>query len=124
MTTKAKNVTEYLENIPSDALQHVAEIRSILKEIVPHANETIKWGVPVFEKKRILFSYAATKSYLTFMPTRSTLDVFKDELKEYTTGRDTIQFPYDKPLPTALIKKLAKYRVKEVKEGALWMHHE
>jgi uncharacterized protein YdhG (YjbR/CyaY superfamily) len=50
------------------------------------------------------------------------LDKFKDELKDYETGRDTIQFPYDKPLPKALIQKNTRYRIKEVAEGALWMH--
>lgn len=56
------------------------------------------------------------------MPTRSTLGAFTKELKDYKTGKDTIQFPNDKPLPKALIKKVAKYRVKEVDEGSLWMH--
>jgi uncharacterized protein YdhG (YjbR/CyaY superfamily) len=56
------------------------------------------------------------------MPTRSSLEPFKDELAAYTTGKDTIQFPYDKPLPKALIKKIATYRVKDVREnGARWM---
>lgn len=120
----AKTVTDYLASIPPEAKKPIDEIRSILKAVAPKATETIKWGVPVFEEERILFSYSATKHHLTFMPTRTTLAAFVEELKEYTTGKDTIQFPYDKPLPKRLIKKIAKYRVKEVKEGALWMHHE
>ncbi len=77
----------------------------------------------VLVKKRILFAYSAHKNYLTYMPTRSTLEFFEDDLKEYVTGKDTIQFPYDKPLPKSLIKKIACYRIKEVKEGSLWMHN-
>ena len=38
------------------------------------------------------------------------------------TGKTTVKFPLDKPLPKALITKLAKYRVKELKENdARWM---
>jgi uncharacterized protein YdhG (YjbR/CyaY superfamily) len=47
---------------------------------------------------------------------------FEKELTDYKTGKDTIQFPYNKPLPKPLIKKISAHRVKEVKEnGALWM---
>jgi len=47
----------------------------------------------VFEEKRILFAYAAFKTHLDFMPTRSALGPFKEELAGYITGKDTIQFP-------------------------------
>ncbi len=56
------------------------------------------------------------------MPPRKTLDIFRNELTEYKTGMDTIQFPYDKPLPKALIKKLATHRAKDVRDNdARWM---
>jgi uncharacterized protein YdhG (YjbR/CyaY superfamily) len=48
---------------------------------------------------------------------------FKKELAEYITGKDTIQFPYDKPLPKVLIRKIAAFRVKQVREkDARWMY--
>lgn len=122
--TKPKTVDEYIEAAPKEAQAKLREIRAILKEVAPAAKETIKWGYPVLEEERILFSFSAFKNHLNFMPTRSTLGQFEEELKDYKTGRDTIQFPYDKPLPKALIKKIAKFRIKEVHEGALWMHHD
>ncbi|CAN5132343.1 hypothetical protein BH11PAT1_BH11PAT1_8040 [soil metagenome] len=70
-------------------------------------------------------SFSAYKSHLNFMPTRSTLEQFEKELVSYTTGRDTIQFSYDKPLPKALIQEIAAHRVKEVVErDALWMYND
>lgn len=75
------------------------------------STETLKWGKPVLEEKRILFSYAAYESHLNFMPTGPAIEPFKKELKEFKTGKDTIQFPYDRPLPEALIRKIAAYRV-------------
>jgi len=57
------------------------------------------------------------------MPTHPALEQFKDELADYKTGKDTIQFPYDKPLPAQLIRKIAEFRVRDVKENdALWMY--
>jgi uncharacterized protein YdhG (YjbR/CyaY superfamily) len=76
----------------------------------------------VFEEKRILFAFAAFKAHLNFMPTPAAMKPFKKELATYTTGKGSIQFPYDKPLPKALIRKIAAFRFKELKEkDAKWM---
>lgn len=119
---KPKTVDEYIKAAPPKAVEMLKEIRSILKEVSPNAKEVIKWGSPVFEEKRILYSFSAFKTHINFMPTHSSLEPFKKELKSFSTGKDTIQFPYDKPLPKALIKKIAKHRVEDVNENnALWM---
>jgi uncharacterized protein YdhG (YjbR/CyaY superfamily) len=120
--SKPKTVPEYIQAAPKEAQKHLREIRTILKKVAPKAKEAIKWGYPVFEGKRILFSFSGFKSHINFMPTRTSLQPFKKDLAKYKTGKDTIQFPLDQPLPKALIKKVATYRVKEVKEGSLWMH--
>src|SRR5262245_48103556 len=104
---KPTTVTEYIDAVPKEAQRKLREIRAILKDVVPKAKETLKWGTPVFEEGRILFSYSAHKSHLNFMPTQPAMKPFKEELAEFKTGKDTIQFPYDKPLPKALIRKIA-----------------
>jgi uncharacterized protein YdhG (YjbR/CyaY superfamily) len=54
--------------------------------------------------------------------TPSSIRALKDDLAEYKTGNSSIQFPYDKPLPKALISKVIAFRVKEYKEeGIKWM---
>ena len=119
---KPATVEEYIALAPKEAQEKLTELRSILKKVVPGAKESLKWGSPVFEEKRILFAYTAFKSHLNFMPTQSTLIHFPDELKDYVTGKDTIQFPYNKPLPKMLIRKIAAHRVKDVRENdARWM---
>lgn len=119
---KPTTVTEYINAAPQEAREKLRELRSILKKVAPGAKETLKWGSPVFEENRILFSYTAFRQHLNFMPTRTAIEPFKDELAKYTTGKDTIQFPYDKPLPKALIRKIAAYRAWDVRENdARWM---
>jgi len=119
---KPTTVDEYIDAAPKEAREKLHALRSILKKVAPNATEALKWGSPVFEEKRILFAYAAFKSHLNFMPTRTTLDSFRKELSAYTTGKDTIQFPYSKPLPEALIQKIAAYRATDVREhDARWM---
>lgn len=119
---KPTNVTGYINSFPKEAREKLQEIRAILKKVSPKATEALKWGSPVFEEKRILFAYTAFKSHLNFMPTRSSLIPFKNELTGYKTGKDTVQFLYDKPLPKTLIRKIATHRARDVKENdALWM---
>ncbi len=119
---KNATIAQYISSAPKEAQKTLKEMHAILKEVAPDATEAIKWGYPCYEDKRILFSFAAHKTHMNFMPTRSSLAPFEKELEGYKTGKDTIQFPYDKPLPKALIKKIAKYRVKDVKENdAKWM---
>jgi uncharacterized protein YdhG (YjbR/CyaY superfamily) len=115
-------VAQYIAAAPKEARGRLRELRAILKKVAPKATETLKWGSPVFLEERILFAYAAYKSHLSFVPTQSALLPFKDELAAYTTGKDSIQFLYDKPLPKTLIRKIAAFRAKDVREnGALWM---
>lgn len=119
---KTSTVTDYINAAPKEARKHLKEIRSILKKVAPKAKEGLKWGSPVFEEERILFAYNAHKTHLNFMPTHSSLAPFKKELSEYKTGKDTIQFPYDEQLPKALIRKIAIFRAKDVRENnARWM---
>lgn len=118
-----KTVEEYIRAAPKEAQPKLREVRAILKKVAPKATEGIKWGYPVFEEKRILFSYAAFRSHINFMPTQPAMVPFKEELADFVTGKDTIQIPFDKPLPKALIRKIAAYRAKQVREeDARWMY--
>jgi uncharacterized protein YdhG (YjbR/CyaY superfamily) len=120
---KPKTVEEYIEAAPREAQEKLREIRAVLKKIAPHAAEKLKWGSPVFEQGRILFSYSAHTSHLNFSPTGPSMEPFKEELAKFKTGKDTIQFPYDKPLPKTLIRKIAAFRAKQVRENdARWMY--
>ncbi|MBI2429050.1 MAG: DUF1801 domain-containing protein [Ignavibacteriales bacterium] len=119
---KPTTINEYISTAPKEAQKMLRELRAILKKAAPKAKESIKWGAPVFEEEGILFAFTAHRSHINFMPTHSSLAPFKKELENYTTGKDTVQFPYDKPLPKGLIRKIAAYRVWDVKEnGTLWM---
>ncbi len=121
--TRPKTITAYINAAPKEAQKMLRELRAILKKVAPNAKETLKWGSPVFEEKRILFSFTAFRSHLNFMPTHPAMVPFKKELANYVTGKDTIQFPYDKPLPKTLIRRIAAFRAKQVREkDARWMY--
>jgi uncharacterized protein YdhG (YjbR/CyaY superfamily) len=121
--TKPATVNEYIKAAPREAQKHLREIRALLKSVAPRATETLKWGSPVFEERRILFSYSAHKAHLSFTPTGPALAPFKKEIEKLKTAKDSIQFPYDQPLPKALIRKIATFRARQVREkDARWMY--
>jgi uncharacterized protein YdhG (YjbR/CyaY superfamily) len=120
---KPKTVEEYINAVPDNAREKLLELRSILRSVAPNATEELKWGQPVFIEKRILFSFAAFKHHLRFMPTGPSLAPFTNELSAFKKGKDTVQFSYDEPLPKELILKIATYRYKDVIENdAKWMY--
>jgi uncharacterized protein YdhG (YjbR/CyaY superfamily) len=121
--TKPTTVDDYIKTAPKEAQKNLREIRAVLKKVAPKAKEGLKWGNPVFEDGRILFSYSAHKSHLNFSPTGPAMKPFIEELTTFKTGKDSIQFAYDQPLPKALIRKIAAFRAKQVKEAdARWMY--
>ena len=115
-----KTVSEYLARVPRPARRTFNQLRSTIRSAVPRrATETISYGIPAFQLDNVLVWYAAFANHCSLFPTASVIAAFKDELKPFSTSKGTIHFPIDKPLPTALIKKLVKARVlqNETKKG-------
>jgi uncharacterized protein YdhG (YjbR/CyaY superfamily) len=120
--TKPATIDEYINAAPKEAQSKTTRnTRNPVKKVAPKALRALKWGSPVFEEKRILFASAALNRILILCQP-SAMRPFKKELVKYTTGKGSIQFPYDKPLPKMLIRKIAALRVMELRERDVrWM---
>jgi uncharacterized protein YdhG (YjbR/CyaY superfamily) len=107
-----KNVGEYLAGVPEPARGTFNRMRAAIRSAVPpEATEIISYGIPAFKHNGVLVWFAAFSNHCSLFPTASVIEAFKNELKGFATSKGTIQFPTDKPLPTALVKKLVKARV-------------
>jgi uncharacterized protein YdhG (YjbR/CyaY superfamily) len=107
-----KDVDEYLAGIPEPARRTLNTIRRAIRSAVPPGTvETISYGIPAFKANRVLVWFAAFSHHCSLFPTASVIEAFRKDLKGFSTSKGTIQFPTDKPLPTALVKKLVKARV-------------
>ena len=107
-----KNVDEYFARVPEPARSRLKEMRAVIRSAVPAgAVETISYQIPAFKTKRVVVWYAAFAEHCSLFPTASVIEEFKDELAGFRISKGTVQFPLDKALPTALIKKLMKARV-------------
>jgi len=111
----AKNFDEYFVRAPEPARTSLTKMRATIRSAVPaEATETISYGIPAFKQQgRVLVWFAAFSKHCSLFPTASVIEEFKDELRGLSTSKGTIHFPIDKPLPTTLIKKMVKARVKQ-----------
>jgi uncharacterized protein YdhG (YjbR/CyaY superfamily) len=108
-----KNVDEYLAGVPEPARSTLSKVRAVIRSVVPpETTEVISYRIPMFKYKGMLVGFAAFSNHCSLFP-GALPDAFRDELKQYPTSKGTIQFPMDKPLPAALVKKLVKARIAE-----------
>ena len=110
-----EGVEEYLARVPEPAQTTLRKLRATIRSAAPkEATEGISYGMPAFRYKSALVAYAAFKDHCSFFPMQASLiDELSDELKAYRTSKGTLQFPLDKPLPAALVRKMVKYRAIE-----------
>jgi uncharacterized protein YdhG (YjbR/CyaY superfamily) len=114
-STAPKNTDEYLARVSEPARSTLKKIRAAIRSAVPpKATEAISYGMPAFKYKGVLVWFAAFSKHCSLFPTASVIEAFKNELKGFTLSKGTIQFPVDKPLPAALVKKLVKARVARI----------
>jgi len=117
-TKKFKTVEEYFTAFPKETRNILEGLRKIIKETAPGAEEVISYNMPAFKFHGMLVFYAVCKNHIGFYPTPSAIKVFSDELAAYETSKGAIQFPIEKAIPAALVKKIVKFRVKENMEKA------
>jgi len=107
-----KNTDEYIAKIPEPARSTLNKMRAVIRSVVPRGStEVISYGMPAFKHNAVLVWFAAFSNHCSLFPTASVIEAFKKELKGYTTSKGTIQFPVDRPLQAALVKKLVKARI-------------
>lgn len=112
MTTNTPmNVDAYIADFPESTQALLQQIRSILKQAAPDAEEAISYGLPTLKLNGNLVHFGAFKNHIGFYPAPRGLEAFKEELAGYKGAKGSVQFPLDQPLPLDLISKITKYRL-------------
>lgn len=111
---RIKTIDEYLAALSDDKRAALEKLRKTIKAAAPKAEECISYGVPTFRQDGNLVAFGATANHCAFYPmSSSTVEAHEHELRNYDTSKGTIRFPADKPLPTALVRKMVKARIAE-----------
>ena len=104
-----ENIDKYIASQKLEAQVKLIELRTILRNALPDAEERISWSMPTFWKGRNIIHFAAFKNHVGLYPGDQAIEAFKDELSDFSVSKGTIRFSYDKELPASLIDRIAKW---------------
>ena len=111
---KARTIDEYLAPLSPAMRASLEKLRRTIKTAAPAAEECISYGICAFRQNGMLVGFGAGLEHCSFfLMNGSTVAAHKKELAGYDTSEGTIRFRPDKPLPTALVRKLVKARLAE-----------
>ena len=106
---KPKTIDEYISAQEESIRPKLQELRTIIREAIPEAEERISWSMPTFWKGQNLIHFAAAKKHIGLYPGGEATTVFALELADLDVSKGTIRLPYDRELPVDLIKRIAQW---------------
>ncbi len=114
MKQQYNTIDEYVKTFPEDVQKILEKMRQTIHRAAPGAVEAISYQMPTFKLNgKNLVHFAAFKNHIGFYPQPSGTAAFQKELSPYKTGKGSIQFPLDKPVPYDLVEKIVILRAKE-----------
>lgn len=113
MKIKPNTIDEYIAQFPTGVQNILKEIRALVRECAPDAEERISYGMPAFFLNGGLVWFAAYKTFIGFYPTTSGMDAFREEIEAYRGTKSALHFPLDRDMPYDLIRKIVKARMAE-----------
>ncbi len=111
--TAFHTIDEYIATFPEDVQQKLAALRRTIRAAAPQAQEVINYQIPTYQLYGNLVHFAAYKKHIGFYGSSEAAEEFRDELSRFMTGKGTLQFPLNEPLPLKLIAKIVRFRAKE-----------
>jgi uncharacterized protein YdhG (YjbR/CyaY superfamily) len=116
---KSETIDQYILGFPHEIQTLLNQVRAAIHKAVPKAEETISYRIPAFRlAEGTLVYFAAFKQHIGFYPTPSGMQQFKNELSSYETSKGAVRFPFERPIPYALVGRIARFRAQEVRAKA------
>jgi uncharacterized protein YdhG (YjbR/CyaY superfamily) len=108
------SVDEYLANVPAEMRSTLDELRTTIKAVAPEASESISYGMVGYKYRgQPLIYFGAWKRHCAIYG--FSVSALPDELSGYEeSGKGTIRFTPQKPLPAAVVEKLLRARMAEI----------
>jgi uncharacterized protein YdhG (YjbR/CyaY superfamily) len=111
-STGFQTVDEYIASFPKETQEALEEVRALIKSIAPDAIENISYQIAAFRVNGKNFvSIAGWKEHISMYPIPAGSEAFNKQIAKYMSGRGTLKFPLDEPLPLKLIEKAIKYKL-------------
>ena len=113
-TSQFQSMDAYIATFPKEIQTLLGQVRETIRKAAPDATEAIKYAMPTFVLNgKNLVHFAGYKNHIGFYATPSGHEEFKAALSKYKSGKGSVQFPFDEPMPLELIAKIVEFRVAE-----------
>ncbi|MCJ1696711.1 DUF1801 domain-containing protein [Rathayibacter caricis] len=109
MSASVATVEEYLAAFPPERRARLEEVRRLLLQAVPDAEERIRYGMPaVMLGGRYAIHWAGWKTHVGLHPVPRLSPELEHELAALRTGKDTVALPWSRELPAELVSRVAE----------------
>lgn len=110
-------VDEYVQSFPDPVRQALQSVRERIREVIPEAEERISYGIAGFrlDGKALLY-IAGWARHVSMYPVPDGDDALTADTAPFRSGRGTLRFPVDEPIPLDLVGRVAA-RFRESRRG-------
>lgn len=112
-TPPPRDIDAYIAGFPPEIRALLEEVRATIRAAAPDAREAISYQMPTFTLHGNLVHFAAFKEHIGFYPTPSGTEEFRAELAPYESGKGSVRFPLNRPIPFDLIRRIVEFRARE-----------
>jgi len=108
----ADEIDAYLADLDEPKRSTLTDLRTVLRRLLPDAEEGLSYGVPAFKLHgKTVAGFAAFKNHLSYLPhSGSVFPELAADLAAYTYSSGALRFPVDEPLPDELVARLVAVR--------------
>jgi uncharacterized protein YdhG (YjbR/CyaY superfamily) len=111
---KITTIDNYIAQFPPDIQERLQAVRTAIHETEPDAQETISYQMAAFRLHGYMLIYfAGYEDYIGMYPAPINDPAFEPDLSVYTSGKATVRFPHDQPLPLDLIRQIVAFRAEQ-----------
>lgn len=112
-----RDVDDYIASAPESTRPLLTELRETIKAAAPKAEEGISYGMPYYSLNGVRLTYFQAHTRHIGLYAFNAEDTRAAGLEQHMAAKSTLQFPLDRPLPTAAIRRLIEQRVKAAAQG-------
>jgi uncharacterized protein YdhG (YjbR/CyaY superfamily) len=108
-------IDDYIAALPDEQKRALSALRATVAAAAPDATEAVSYSMPAFKLgNKVLIYYAAFKDHLSLFPASGSVMDKVPALHEYFTGKGTLQFTPEHPLPDDVVREIVNIRREEI----------
>jgi uncharacterized protein YdhG (YjbR/CyaY superfamily) len=117
---RSADVDAYIAAQSPEVQKALEELRSCIWKAAPGVCELMNYKIPAFalvsggkrDKQIMIAGYA---QHVGFYPSPEVIEAFADQLAPFKRAKGSVQFPLDRPIPSALVVDMVKYRLSQLR---------